>query len=49
MKKFIYFLMKKFKNFKNFLVKKFKKNLNFSLSLLNRCGKLITTQAGNPI
>ena len=38
MKKFIYFLMKKFK-----------KNLNFFLSLLNRCGKLITTQAGNPI
>ena len=58
MKKFIYFLMKKFNYFLKkkiyFLIKKCKKKilkffLNFSLSLLNRCGKLITTQAGNPI
>ena len=36
-------------------MKKCKKNFSekilkfLSLSLLNRCGKLITTQAGNPI
>jgi hypothetical protein len=32
---------------KNFSEKIFK--ISLSLSLLNRCGKLITTQAGNPI